>query len=94
MHVETSNVSSHFILIQLCQIGVLSTLQKVKLRLKEQKQLVQRLRDWQSWHSDSAHHLFLLMTSNCLLVLTSEGFREGLDIFVMRRMRLGGRVER
>lgn len=87
-------MSSHFILIQLCQIGVLSTLQKVKLRLKEQKQLVQRLRDWQSWHSDSAHHLFLLMTSNCLLVLTSEGFREGLDIFVMRRMRLGGRVER
>lgn len=79
-------MSSHFILIQLCQIGVLSILQKVKLRLKEQKQLVQRLRDWQSCCSDSAQHLFLLMTSNCLLVLTSEGFWEAYEA--------GGRVGR
>lgn len=78
-------MTSHFILIQLCQTGVLSILRKVTLRLKEQKQLVQKLSERQRWHSDSAQHLLLSLMSTSLLVLASERFREVLNLtFVVR----------
>lgn len=54
-------MTSHFTLTQLCPTGVLSILWKVKLRLEEQKQLVRKLSERQSWHSDSAQHLFASM---------------------------------